>query len=107
MAEVECYHCGHIGEPEFILTPEIVHYGKDVCAECGRFMKWVKDPNATYSNLMTEMDSDDPVLQFGKHRGIHISAVPDEYLKWMYEADFPEAIIQIVEEELIKRGVDV
>lgn len=26
-------------------TPELQHYGKEVCSECGKFFKWVSAPN--------------------------------------------------------------
>lgn len=28
----------------FIETPKLLHYGKEECAKCGRFIKWVKTP---------------------------------------------------------------
>ena len=36
--------CGST-ETEFILTPEKIHYGKTVCNLCGKFVKWVANPN--------------------------------------------------------------
>lgn len=29
----------------FILTPELTHWGKYECAKCGRFLAWVKKPD--------------------------------------------------------------
>ena len=28
-----------------IKTPELQHYGKEVCKDCGKFIKWVSEPN--------------------------------------------------------------
>ena len=105
--KIECHQCDNGKEIDLILTPEIMHYGKYICKNCGGFIQWAKDPNATHSHLMTELETDNPILQFGKHRGFRISAVPDEYLKWMYDADFPEPITLAVENELLRRGLDV
>lgn len=36
----------HPGAGEyFVPTPEKVHYGKMVCSECGRFLRWVSKPS--------------------------------------------------------------
>jgi 5-methylcytosine-specific restriction protein A len=29
----------------FVLTPELTHWGKYVCSKCGRFLAWVKKPD--------------------------------------------------------------
>lgn len=29
---------------QFVATPELKHHGKDVCAACGRFVRWVAKP---------------------------------------------------------------
>jgi hypothetical protein len=31
------------------LTPEIKHYGKYVCEECGKFIVWAKTPTSSYA----------------------------------------------------------
>lgn len=36
-------HCEH-SEQDLVLTPELLHYGKNVCRQCGRFMGWAKKP---------------------------------------------------------------
>lgn len=35
--------CG--GSLKFIATPEGPHFGKLLCCNCGKFSKWVKNPN--------------------------------------------------------------
>lgn len=30
--------------PQFVRTPDIIHYGKMVCPECGRWLDWVSKP---------------------------------------------------------------
>lgn len=32
-----------------VLTPDIKHYGKYVCAECGKFIVWAKTPTTSYA----------------------------------------------------------
>lgn len=38
---MECKH----ENTEIIETPELIHYGKEVCKDCGRFIKWVSKPD--------------------------------------------------------------
>ena len=103
--EIKCYQCDDGGSVELILTPEIMHYGKYVCSKCGWFIQWAKNPNPKHDHLMTELETDDPIIQFGKNKGRHVSDVPAGYLKWVYESDFPEPIQQAALEEMIKRGI--
>ena len=35
--------CLH-SKTEIVQTPELKHYGKRVCSDCGKFITWVKDP---------------------------------------------------------------
>lgn len=35
--------CDHT-RTTFIPTPELIHHGKTVCADCGTFLGWVKKP---------------------------------------------------------------
>jgi len=44
MKEDFCKYCGGL-ELEEVLTPEGHHYGKLVCTDCDRFVKWISDPN--------------------------------------------------------------
>ncbi len=30
----------------FTLTPELTHHGKEVCDDCGRFIRWVPKPES-------------------------------------------------------------
>ena len=32
-----------------VLTPEIKHYGKYVCEECGKFLVWARTPKSSYA----------------------------------------------------------
>lgn len=39
---MECQDC--CTKLKFIETPDITHYGKEVCAKCGQFYRWVGKP---------------------------------------------------------------
>ena len=56
--------------------------------------------------LMTGLDTDDPIINFGKHKGKHVSEVPLEYLNWIYHEDFPEPVIEAVDNELTRRELE-
>ncbi len=36
-------NCNHT-QVNFVPTPELTHYGKDVCGTCGKFIRWVPKP---------------------------------------------------------------
>lgn len=36
-------NCQH-DQPIFTPTPELSHYGKETCAVCGRFIRWMPKP---------------------------------------------------------------
>ena len=40
--DLVCSRCGVPGE--FIKTNDLVHYGKIECPQCGRWIKWVRNP---------------------------------------------------------------
>jgi hypothetical protein len=35
--------CAH-SRVKFTLTPELVHYGREDCIDCGKFVMWVAKP---------------------------------------------------------------
>ena len=41
--DIICHYCG--GITLFKETPENIHYGRLDCQKCGRFIKWVGNPN--------------------------------------------------------------
>lgn len=41
-------NCQH-KETKVIETPNLVHFGKEVCADCGMFIKWVSNPNKEHN----------------------------------------------------------
>jgi hypothetical protein len=49
-----------------------------------------------------------PTLQFGKHRGKRLDAVPPAYLRWMHRActDLDPALRRAVKQELARRRAD-
>ena len=41
--------CDHDCEPEVVLTPDLPHYGKQICPRCKAFLKWVPKPDSDAS----------------------------------------------------------
>ena len=46
-----------------ILTPELVHYGKKVCEDCGKFLGWVSDPDPNKLSHKKKCEMVIPVLE--------------------------------------------
>jgi hypothetical protein len=41
--------CEHVNV-RFTLTPELKHHGREDCADCGRFLRWVPKPQTIERN---------------------------------------------------------
>lgn len=50
-------NCSH-QNTRLVLTPELMHYGKIVCADCGKFLNWAKHPEtiARDAKVAVELD---------------------------------------------------
>lgn len=60
-----------------------VHIRLD-CMGCGKFLRYLPQSN---------VNNDDFVMPFGKHKGKNIKDVPSDYLQWIYEkSDLSENI---------------
>lgn len=62
---VVCPNCG-CNETKFIETQNLVHYGKEVCASCGRFIRWVPKPE--YENVRRSTSKYDIRKVFRHHK---------------------------------------
>jgi len=65
--------CNHNNRTD-ILTPELPHYGKEVCADCGKFFRWIPNP-ATPS---ASKEAESAVAKLGK---LNISEREKEFLE--------------------------
>lgn len=56
-------NCTH-QNTRLVLTPEFMHYGKFICADCGKFLNWAKHPEtikreARHAQLLVRLRSDE------------------------------------------------
>lgn len=51
------------------------HWGKQVCNDCGAFIKWESRPFG--------WDPSTP-MPFGKHKGTPLKDLPEGYCEWLY-----------------------
>lgn len=56
-------HPGAIAD--FVLTPELTHWGKYLCSECGIFLAWVKKPDNEKRNRRNSKKLAKPFEQAG------------------------------------------
>lgn len=89
-AELFCRNCGTY---EFFEVPRPPHIALH-CNVCGRWVAW-KPQN----NPIAEMP-------FGKHKGIPIAELPDDYLDWLLTTYAPLKgnLRRVLEEEFERRG---
>jgi len=102
-----CKYCGSV-ETKEILTPELMHYAKLVCADCDRWIKWIPNPDrkSVLHNFFQPVgdpdNPDDYICVFGKkhmdHRLSEIALHDPQWLEWIAENDFPQEVIDLVEE---------
>lgn len=50
---------------EFVLTPELQHWGKYICSECGRWLTWVTKPDNEKRNRRNSKKLAKPFVQAG------------------------------------------
>lgn len=63
----DCNRCGYLnGLAEFILTPQLKHFGKLVCSNCGAHWKWVGKPESDASKYRRPKKHKELVKQFSK-----------------------------------------
>lgn len=98
---MNCPKCGCDKPYDIKNDPDETHYGKRVCADCGRWLKWLTDPtsNSKLKRFLKPTYNDDYEIDFGKHEGKLLSDMIHEeagYLKWMSKQDFPEEVLLII-----------
>lgn len=63
----DCTQCGYLnGLAEFVLTPNLTHYGKLVCPNCGKHWKWVAKPETDSTKYRRPSKHKDLAKKFGK-----------------------------------------
>jgi len=101
-----CVKCGSLHQ-KTIKMSEGPHYAKTVCGDCGKFFKWLKNPDRElvlhkFFKPVGESGGHefDYECMFGKkHRGRLLSeiAVEDpEWLEWIYGQDFSDEVIELL-----------
>lgn len=103
-----CLKCGAV-QRETILMESGPHYAKEICGDCGKFFKWIKNPDRElvlhkFFKPVGESGGHefDYECSFGKHRGELLSEIVEEdpeYLEWMIsdKADFPAEVVELIE----------
>ena len=98
---MKCPNCG-CELTRTILTPEMVHYAKSVCPDCGTFLKWLPYPHkeeAPFDHLLIAQSDGDYEVNFGKHKGeLLTSAMNDDgryFLNFVFEK-FPENVCDAI-----------
>lgn len=102
--EVAVCKCGET-KTVLVMTPELTHYGKMICADCGAFRKWAKDPSkpekSTLWRWATKRQDGEYLLTFGKHAGRPISELLREeigYMKWLvFKTDFADKCPELID----------
>jgi DNA-directed RNA polymerase subunit RPC12/RpoP len=62
-----CEGCGHLnGLAQFRLTPELKHYGRLDCPNCGRLWKWVPKPDTDSTKYRRPKKHKDLVERFSE-----------------------------------------
>jgi len=107
--KIACPKCGCKKTYDITLPDEEIHYGKRVCAECGRWLKWIKSPDK--ERFLYRQDNGDYKFVFGKYDGELLSEViltkrGLSYVQWMMANDFPKKVHDAIEESA-ERGRDV
>lgn len=57
------------------------HWGKQVCNDCGAFIKWQGRPFGW---------APESFMPFGKHKGTPLHLLPDDYCEWLYSQDLKQ-----------------
>lgn len=89
-------------------TPDGPHYAKEVCAGCGKYFRWIPNPDrkrVLHRFFMPiGVDEDDPEdyeCVFGnkhyKERLSEIALDDPEWLEWILENDFPQEVHNFIE----------
>jgi 5-methylcytosine-specific restriction endonuclease McrA len=63
--EMKCVNCG-CEEVQQIETPNLIHYAKEVCKQCGRWIRWIHNPENEGSRTQTSKYSIEQILRFHK-----------------------------------------
>ena len=102
-----CPKCDSVHVKTHLMT-EGPHYAKQVCGDCGKFLKWEKNPNREsvlhkFFKPVGESGGHeyDYICEFGKkHRGEYLSEIAEDdpdWLEWICGQDFPAEVIELIE----------
>ena len=75
--------CLH-SKTEIVQTPELKHYGKRVCSDCGKFITWVKSPDkAIRENCKHQNSKVELTPESHRHYGQKVCCDCGKWLKWI------------------------
>ena len=84
--------CSHCGSTDIYTKPKTPHIGL-YCRACGKWIKW----------LPQEKTID--TMPFGKHKGVAITELPDNYLDWLLTScELKGSLRTSLEAEFERRG---
>jgi len=85
-----------------IMTPELTHWAKSICQDCGAFIKWMPYPGNSggpFDHLLIEQGDGDYEVNFGKHKGEMLSAAMVDdgqyFLDFVLE-EFPDNVCDAI-----------
>lgn len=53
----------------------------------------------SYSRYLIHDEEGALIMNFGKHQGEYVEDVDEDYIEWMWTQDFPEDVMEAIEEE--------
>jgi hypothetical protein len=82
-------------------APDSPHYAYYHCVDCNKFITWIDQ--ATYSKESTKQKKVG-VMWFGKHQGLPLTQVPQDYLEWCIRTiDQKHRNYKLLEQEYLRR----
>ena len=97
---MKCSKCGSELTKDILMT-DGPHYAKKICGDCGKFFKWIPNPDRdSVLHRFFEPDGGDYRCMFGKkHKGEWLAGIAEEdpqWLEWILTEDFPDEVHELI-----------